>query len=417
VFAKLEEEASDIEERCWIRILKLRAQCKYHEFRRALERIEESLKETSWFNLTMAVEIERPQLRAEFLLKSIAIGRGAASMEARISLARTDFELGASSRAIESLSQILSAKQAGGFSEKASRTLVELCPEWHPTEKLMVYLSGLSGSVPDGYRWIYELAHASSWRVLDLYCSNKFNSFEETGTSANNLGISREAFGLKSLAYEAYSRAFSLGVAVARYNMASLVYHQGVSSAALEALRDHAGTVDSADPGYPYSLRAEIERSVHGERQREAIGLNLGEAQLKVLWALAEKVVSSPRGTGIFPSGRLACKHASITLEKGKMISGDGTPCPTLIPVRLFGDDLFVCGMGGGTAIVAVGVASAEGVFFTNFAEGTGLEWFLWTSKEDLPSTNEIETDTQGEHHFSLSEGSPPALGSSVLLG
>jgi hypothetical protein len=83
-------------------------------------------------------------------------------------------------------------------------------------------------------------------------------------------GLARSISGLTSLAFRDYRASAQSGVSVAKSNMAGQLNAGAVPEAALEILREHQGAYDSDDRGQPYAIRAELERALKVEEDKES---------------------------------------------------------------------------------------------------------------------------------------------------
>ncbi|MEH2047076.1 MAG: hypothetical protein V7L12_28180 [Nostoc sp.] len=99
------------------------------------------------------------------------------------------------------------------------------------------------------------------------YSAQCADQVDVQGTAANNLGRAFSELKLYSLAYLAYAKAAEAGVSVAKVNIANLHLWNPLPAAGLKLLKEHTGTYDAADAGYPYHIRAELERSVQNEQK------------------------------------------------------------------------------------------------------------------------------------------------------
>ncbi|WP_335089291.1 hypothetical protein [Nostoc sp.] len=111
------------------------------------------------------------------------------------------------------------------------------------------------------------MALDNKWSSLLTYSAQCADQVDVQGTAANNLGRAFSELKLYSLAYLAYAKAAEAGVSVAKVNIANLHLWNPLPAAGLKLLKEHTGTYDAADAGYPYHIRAELERSVQNEQK------------------------------------------------------------------------------------------------------------------------------------------------------
>ncbi|MGD1907842.1 MAG: hypothetical protein ACFB0C_17895 [Leptolyngbyaceae cyanobacterium] len=112
-----------------------------------------------------------------------------------------------------------------------------------------------------------ELSKDSKWDSLLAYFTKRSRSEEFKGSLANSIGRSFHSLELYSLAYIAYSKAVESEISVAKVNIASLLGSRAVPAAGLNILQEHVGSFDSADAGFPYRVRADLEESVQAEEK------------------------------------------------------------------------------------------------------------------------------------------------------
>jgi len=379
IFHRLEEDAPGAEEKAQINVIRIHAERKSQEVVQALEGLDDTLKNTSVWNINMAYFTERPLQKAAFFHRAVDIGQGRSARTARFELARLRFQLGQDAQGRQDLLSLIEDGGRDEYAEEASIALVELLPELQAIEKVLICLTGLSGSRPAGYRQLADLALKNNWSALHLFCAAKVDSLAETGASANSHGIALARAGLGSRAFEAYSIAYSRGVSVARCNMAQLINSGAMPAAALKLIKEHEGEFDSADPGYPHDLKAKLERALGDEREREKRLLKAGEKQLNALWAFADSAFRSRKTPPFRPKGRLLCGKRVLPVDN--LASGPLSGKNVFEALPLLGQNVFCAEVEGFIGLIVTAGDSVDGMCFEDFSNGEGLSSCVWISE------------------------------------
>lgn len=373
IFDRLEEKAIDDENRCEIEVYRLQAQRKPQELPGLLSELDDVLKNTSTFNYNMAILTDRPLLRGEFLNKAIAIGKGRNAILSLLERSRLDFQVGQEHRGKESLMMIVKDR-TNVYSERAAALLVDLVPDLSLIEKLLIHLAGLRGNKGTAYFKILELVRTSEWTALHLYVANQFDDLQGDGPSANERGIARTRSELPSLAFESYNAAMKSGVSVARCNMAGLIA-RGSAAAGLALLDEHAGPFDAADRGYPYQLRAELERALDKEREKEKEVLKRSAQQFQALWTFAEKILVIPQAEPVQVKGKVECGIHTIAFDEAGPHGTTLTQPVDVQALRLFGPNVFVFHSDGELVFLLRTVDGVETLYLDDYRSATRTLW------------------------------------------
>lgn len=213
-------------------------------------------------------------------------------------LIQVECELG---RADIALGRTLSAlvDKDRSLRERAARTYCEYWPNESPIARMCAIVAGLMASWTGGLlRLAAELAREQEWMSLAVYFARRNVETASDGSSMNAEGIALDRAGLLSPAYEAFQRAASEGVSVAKANMASLVSRGAVASAGRDILVGHTGAFDAASPSYPHQLRSDIEKALSKEREKADALENDGRKLFRKLCAIvSEGLVSKAEVT------------------------------------------------------------------------------------------------------------------------
>ena len=379
LFDRARNEAVDDEQRCLIEIWRLRALRKPREIRQLLERFDDSLRGTSTFMYHMAFETESPVGRENYLRQAIEIDGGHCARLALLGLGELYFQLGRDYQGSIMFMTVMQEDNSSGSSEVAAKKLVEYSMGLTSLERMLVYFAGLSGMRSEGYRLIYDLASTNNWKSLGLYSSYKTHELESTGSSANAKGVAQQLLGLNCLAYHSYEKSASLGVSVAKCNIAQLIKLGNAHIAALRILEDHKDSFDSVDPGYPYQLRAELERTLHAERETEKLLLMSGQRQFTALWRFAGRALANARSPKPRQNVQLSCGSIRLTLDAGE-VSFQGQAHGDITVFHLFEDTVFSIKKDQQISLVAVEGETVESLSFDDFSAGDGLKWGAWTA-------------------------------------
>jgi TIR domain len=135
------------------------------------------------------------------------------------------------------------------------------------------------GTLLAAARMLYE----SGPIPLFMHVAHLADMQEKSAIAQLHLGLAYSAAGFKSLAYSKYKTAAASNVAVAKANIAQLFAHGSVAGAGLDVLQEHEGPFDASSPGFPYSMRGELEEAVHAERNDAEAVLEAGRASLAIL--------------------------------------------------------------------------------------------------------------------------------------
>jgi hypothetical protein len=139
-----------------------------------------------------------------------------------------------------------------------------------------------------------DAACSWKWPTLAIYFSTRFDRLAKNGTSKNQMGIACSVAGLVSTAHRSYESAASLGVSVAKVNIATLYEAGPVPNAGLQLLRAHDSEWDAADPGYPFETRARLERLINDENEQVQALYRRGEQLFKQFTDLSLRALASP---------------------------------------------------------------------------------------------------------------------------
>lgn len=382
IFDRLEEEAKNTEDRCQLRVYRLQAQKKPQELTRLLSQLDDVLKNTSTFNYHIAMLTDRPQLRDEHLRKAIEIGKGRNAILAILERSRLDFRLGEDERGTQALMTLIK-KRSDDYSEKAAKLLVELVLDLSAYEKLLIYLAGLTGARTEGYRDIVELARKSGWNALHLYAAEKLDDLESTGSSANSRGIARAQVELPSLAFESYAEAAKRGVSVARCNMAGMIIGGSSAAAGLAVIDEHKGPFDAADRGYPHALRANLERALDTEREKENGILKKAERQFEALWAFAERILLISDREAFQVSGRFEFGVDTITFDKSGAHATSLLGSGNVQNLRVFGQNAFVFQSEKNVVFLNRMPDRVEALCLEDFCDAGGTRWCQWIGQSE----------------------------------
>jgi hypothetical protein len=128
-----------------------------------------------------------------------------------------------------------------------------------------------------------DLAIEENWPSLAVRFAHEADKQADGDEEANRLGRAYHSAQLFSVAYQAYSRAASAGVQVATINMAALVHRYAVPAAGLALVETLQGNVGSADPAYPFAVRADLQHAVATEQRAAKTLLDTGIRLVRLL--------------------------------------------------------------------------------------------------------------------------------------
>ncbi|MBN4004679.1 hypothetical protein [Nostoc sp. LPT] len=314
LFDRLEETASTNEEKATIRIRRLlNSDREGRNPLKELESLAPELRNTYhcqfWLGLFESRVAASISYYEECLRLATANNATFFSNRATLALAEERFKIGEQEIALETLRQAMVSEDRDLRTE-AVETWQNLDQKPHFLEKLVILLTGLSDKADSSIilNALTELALDNKWSSLLTYFAQYADRVDVQGTAANNLGRAFYELKLYSLAYLAYAKAVEAGISVAKVNMATLHLWNPLPAAGLKLLKEHTGTYDAADAGYPYDIRAELERSVQKEHKK-------AEELYKQGYKVA--VMISHFGWEAIRSNKLTLEGKQIELESG----------------------------------------------------------------------------------------------------
>jgi hypothetical protein len=170
----------------------------------------------------------------------------------------------------EALARVLQALtgQDRNLRQTASVVYCEIWEAADPLARLAAAVVGLLASASaEVLRLGGALANAQGWCALGAYLARRCESLSHDGSAACMVGMAYDRAGLSSVAFEAFQRASSLGVPVARARMASLLARGAVPAAGLDLLPVRDGGLDGVDLNYEHGVRSELEKATSDQRK------------------------------------------------------------------------------------------------------------------------------------------------------
>jgi hypothetical protein len=235
-----------------------------------------------------------------------------------LALAKERFKIGEQEIALETLRKAMVSEDRDLRTE-AVETWQNLDQKPHFLEKLVILLTGLSNKADSSIilNALTQLALDNKWSSLLTYFAKCADQVDVQGTAANNLGRAFSELKLYSLAYFAFAKAAEAGISVAKVNIANLHLWNPLPAAGLKLLKEHTGTYDAADAGYPYYIQSELERSVQKEYKK-------AEELYKQGYKVA--VMISHFGWEAIRSNKLTLEGKQIKLESGIVTIKENEP-------------------------------------------------------------------------------------------
>ncbi|MEH2277538.1 MAG: hypothetical protein V7K40_22800 [Nostoc sp.] len=273
LFERLEETTSTSEDKAKIRIARLlNSDQDERNPLKELESLAPELRNTYhcqlWLGLFESRVAASISYYEEALRLATANNATFFSNRATLYLAEERFKIGEQEIALDTLRQAMVGEDRD-LRYEAVETWQNLDQKPHFLEKLVILLTGLSDKADSSIilNALTELALDNKWSSLLTYFAQCADQVDVQGTAANNLGRAFSELKLYSLAYLAYAKAAEAGISVAKVNIANLHLWNPLPAAGLKLLKEHTGTYNAADAGYPYHIRAELERSVQNEQK------------------------------------------------------------------------------------------------------------------------------------------------------
>ncbi|MEH2287751.1 hypothetical protein [Nostoc sp.] len=314
IFDRLEETASTNEDKANIKIVRLlNSDREERNPLKELESLAPELRNTYhcqfWLGLFESRVAASISYYEECLRLATAKNATLFSNPATLYLAKKRFKIGEQEIALNNLRQAMVSEDRDLRTETVE-TWQNLDQKPHFLEKLVILLTGLSDKADSSIMLnaLTELALDHKWSSLLTYFAQCADQVDVQGTAANNLGRAFSELKLYSLAYLAYAKAAEAGISVAKVNIANLHLWNPLPAAGLKLLKEHTGTYDAADAGYPYHIRAELERSVQKEHKK-------AEELYKQGYKVAEMI--GHFGWEAIRSNKLTLEGKQIELESG----------------------------------------------------------------------------------------------------
>jgi hypothetical protein len=235
-----------------------------------LERQTPEVKETAIFKLWLGVHETNP-VKATQLLRQASDGplEGFHRRWALEALIRNEFELGHAREATRRLLDAF-ASEDRRLRALAAKQLAVHVADGSAFLKLLLLVEATLDESFDHFLNTVRFCWEKGYTSIGLHMAARCLSEKENDDSHLYRGLLRGKAGLRSLEFADYRAAAKYGASVAKSNMANMLHGGAVAEAGLEILRDHIGDYNSADPGLPYQVRADLERSVSNERKAEA---------------------------------------------------------------------------------------------------------------------------------------------------
>ncbi|MBN3943949.1 hypothetical protein [Nostoc sp. NMS9] len=323
LFDQLEETASTNEEKATIRITRLlNSDQEGRNPLKELESLAPELRNTYhcqfWLGLFESRVAASISYYEECLRLATANNATFFSNRATLFLAEERFKIGEQEIALDTLRQAMVSEDRD-LRYQAVETWQNLDQKPHFLEKLVILLTGLSDKADSSIMLnaLTELALDNKWSSLLTYFAKCADQVDVQGTAANNLGRAFSELKLYSLAYLAFAKAAEAGISVAKVNIANLHLWNPLPAAGLKLLKEHTGTYDAADAGYPYYIQAELERSVQKEHKK-------AEELYKQGYKVA--VMISHFGWEAIRSNKLTLEGKQIKLESGIVTIKENEP-------------------------------------------------------------------------------------------
>ncbi len=330
LFDELAEEASSPELKAHLQITKL-ISVKNDE-RNLLERLEKlspNAKETTAFKFWMGVHETNPIAAIQFL-REASNGKlgGSLPQMALSSLVRNEFQMGHSKEATDRLLDALCSDDRH-LRAVAAQELAVHVGVGRPILSLILLADATLDPSIEHLLEAADFCWTNTYTSIGLSVASTCLSETENQRSHLLRGLLREQAGLISLSFQDFRSAAKHGSSVAKSNMARMLSAGPVAEAGLEILREHIGDFDSSDPGHPYAVRAELERSVANEREIETKLCSHGERVAKAIHRLLGEWRRSRTHAGQIEGRWLACvsdgQKLMIKVTSGNVVVSLGT--------------------------------------------------------------------------------------------
>jgi len=298
-------------------------------------------------------------------------------------LAIKEFELGHASSATKRLLEGLASEDRHLRGDAAQRLATQVEHE-SPIGRLLLLVEATLDPTFEHWHELAQYCWKMEYSALALYASAVCIGQKDNGESRLARGLARHQNGLYSLAFEDYRTAARQGISVAKSNMAALLSRGPVAEAGLEILRDHAGEFNCSDPGLPYQIRSELERTVAKEREAEESLSGYGDKVVKALhrlvesWLRGRKEHSRRQGSWKV----IGTSHQGCVTVNGDKVAAVLDDKELVVQAVHPLDEFYVAMEGSTTRLFFVAGGDFEAVAIDGFAATGKLEWLQF-----LPSS------------------------------
>jgi hypothetical protein len=291
LFDELAGAADSLEAKADIRITKLFFLKNDVDNQGMLELLEtqpDEVKSTAIFKLWLGVHETNPIRAIQILREAYADTLDGFRRQLALNkLVQNEFEMGHTREATKRLLEAFSCEDRHQRSNAAAQ-LADYLGDNNPILKLLLLVEATLEPTFDHFLDTVDFCWQQSYVAVGLHMAWKCLPQQENEQSYLYRGLLREKAGLRSLAFEDWRGAAQYGSSVAKSNMANALNVGSVAAAGLEILRDHVGDYNSSDPGFPYAIRADLERSLAKERKDEADLRSYGDQIVKSIHRLFE---------------------------------------------------------------------------------------------------------------------------------